>query len=694
METLCFVTLEILLLSRSQSTFGKERLIEKGEDDPMGDSLSQKPIPDENWTNDRTPFLDSLKSPVRLIDRDFQVVYANPAAQAIFADSKTIDWIASTHANDLDTNTQALSPPKTAWEEVFRTGRPASVLRCCCLAGQSRHYYEIELTPIADDTGRVEKVMEFWCDVTSLHWENDNLRYLLAAVDASSDMIMITDREGIIEYVNPAFCNTTGYSALEIIGQNPSLLKSDYHEPEFYRRLWETILAGNVWKGELTNRRKNGDLYTAEMCINPVCDENGRVNRFIAVTRDVTQRNEMRMSLQQSNQKLRCILENISAGVALIGPGYRVIESNRRLRQWFPSIRSGKQTRCFHCSREGLADTPCNGCPISRTFADGKVHEKISRGLQEDDRHFRFVTSPLFDNKGQVIAVIEMVEDVTDRFRYEQAEQDKQSLSEAVQSMNRVLGVVSHELRAPLAALRSSTEYLLSDKDRQTEQWDAILSIVNDEVIRLSEIVNNILEAARMNSGQVRWNWSIIKLSEACKTAFRVAESLIDANQVDLASQVTPPELCMNGDVDAISRLLINLLTNAAKHTSAGSIAVHIAEVFEKGMRFIQLEVADTGEGISLDIMEKLGQAFSLNSGCVTMDFIRGSGLGLSICKGIVTAHGGSIRVESQPRNGTTFTVRLRADLPAPITDQSEVVIQYDADSPYPQLQEASPVAG
>src|SRR5690606_15657184 len=98
----------------------------------------------------------------------------------------------------------------------------------------------------------------------------EQLRKLSMAIEQNFTSIEITDANGIIEYVNPIFSQVTGYSAEEIIGKKPSILKSGIHTPEFYKQLWQTISSGNLWQGEICNRRKDGSLYWEQVTISPV----------------------------------------------------------------------------------------------------------------------------------------------------------------------------------------------------------------------------------------------------------------------------------------------------------------------------------------------------------------------------------------------------------------------------------------
>lgn len=116
----------------------------------------------------------------------------------------------------------------------------------------------------------------------------DTVRKLWRAVEQSADLVMITDREGVIEYVNPAFEALTGYSPGELSGQTPRILKSSQQPSELYTELWQTILAGNVFRCAMVNRKKNGDVFVAEKTITPLRDGDGKITHFISNDRDIT----------------------------------------------------------------------------------------------------------------------------------------------------------------------------------------------------------------------------------------------------------------------------------------------------------------------------------------------------------------------------------------------------------------------
>jgi len=137
---------------------------------------------------------------------------------------------------------------------------------------------------------------------------------LWRAVEQTADLVIITDCSGVIEYVNPAFELLTGYSREEAIGQTPRILKSKQHPPRFYREMWRSILAGDVYRGAILNRKKNGETFLAQKTITPLRDGEDRITHFISTDRDITEQRRLEAQLQQA-QKMDAI-GRLAGGVA------------------------------------------------------------------------------------------------------------------------------------------------------------------------------------------------------------------------------------------------------------------------------------------------------------------------------------------------------------------------------------------
>jgi len=157
---------------------------------------------------------------------------------------------------------------------------------------------------IRDDTGNVIEFQSVGRDITDRFQAEETLHLQSAALEAVANSIVITDRQGNIQWANPAFTRLTGYNMDEIFGKNPrDLIQSGKQDHGFYKTMWDTILAGKVWRGELINRRKDGTLYHEEMTLTPVLDKNGGVIRFIAVKQDISERVQGEQALREASRK-------------------------------------------------------------------------------------------------------------------------------------------------------------------------------------------------------------------------------------------------------------------------------------------------------------------------------------------------------------------------------------------------------
>ncbi len=168
--------------------------------------------------------------------------------------------------------------------------------------------------PMRDAAGAIIGTFSISRDITERRLAEQSIRKLTRALEQSPVTIVITNAEGVIEYVNPRFVELTGYTAGEAIGQNPRVLKSGHQPAAFYRDLWQTIRSGHDWRGVFENRRKNGEIFTEQAVISPVKDESGAVTHFIAIKEDITERLRLEEQLRHS-QKMDAI-GRLAGGVA------------------------------------------------------------------------------------------------------------------------------------------------------------------------------------------------------------------------------------------------------------------------------------------------------------------------------------------------------------------------------------------
>jgi len=147
--------------------------------------------------------------------------------------------------------------------------------------------------PLLSGNGVVRGGVVVFRDISARKKAEERLQRLSSAVEHTADSVLITDLRGAIEYVNPAFEETTGYSSAEVLGQNPNILKSGVQDPQFYRDMWATILGGEPFRGTIVNRKKDGQRYYAEQTIAAMKDSNGQITHFVSVLKDMTERRKL-----------------------------------------------------------------------------------------------------------------------------------------------------------------------------------------------------------------------------------------------------------------------------------------------------------------------------------------------------------------------------------------------------------------
>ncbi len=168
--------------------------------------------------------------------------------------------------------------------------------------------------PLRDEEGRTEGLVGLAVDITERKRAEEQQALLSGVVEQAAESIIITDAQGTMIYVNPAFESLSGYSRAEAIGQNPRMLKSGDQDDAFYRRMWDTLARGEVWKGRLVNRRKDGTRFQEDATIGPVRDASGRLVNYVAVKRDVT--NEVRLERQLIQAQKMEAIGRLAGGVA------------------------------------------------------------------------------------------------------------------------------------------------------------------------------------------------------------------------------------------------------------------------------------------------------------------------------------------------------------------------------------------
>ncbi len=255
-----------------------------------------------------TNVINSLDSPFYVINvADYSIELANEAARALGI-ARNSTCYALTHQRETPCAGDEHPCPLV---RVRECKQPYTVEHIHYRPDGSAYHAEVHGYPILDEAGNVVQMIEYSLDITARKQAEAEIRKLTRSIEESASSVVITNAEGTIEYVNPAFERISGYSAADALGQNPRILKSGQMPPDFYEKMWETLSRGQVWRGEIINRKKDGSLYWEFTTISPVLDEQGRITHFVSIKEDITERKRIEEALAQERQKTDALLHNI-----------------------------------------------------------------------------------------------------------------------------------------------------------------------------------------------------------------------------------------------------------------------------------------------------------------------------------------------------------------------------------------------
>lgn len=351
-------------------------------------------------------------------------------------------------------------------------------------------------------------------DITERRRAEDQRRLQTQALEAAANSIIITDRDGIIQWVNPAFTRLTGYTAEEVVGENPRFLKSNRHNRAFYQTLWETILSGQIWRGQMINRRKDGTFYHDEMTITPVRNEQGAITHFIAIKQDVTGRVEAEARLHKWAQ----IFEHADWGI-VTGSA----ENPSIIEMMNPAF-----ARMHGRSMEELIGKPLVDifAPEVHTELPNHIRAAHERGhhsyqswnIRKDGSIFPVlvnVTAVKDPENGRVLYRVANVQDITDRVRAETEIRQKSQQLAFINSLNhaanrgdslaQLIDLVAHQVKDIFASNEASVYLVSEDKQYLVLQTPILSGKLRQGIEKI--IGRPIPEAKiRLVEGGVYWN--------------------------------------------------------------------------------------------------------------------------------------------------------------------------------------------
>ena len=512
-------------------------------------------------------------------------------------------------------------------------------------------------------------VLVSFMDITEYKKNEERLNVIIKGIEASPASIVVTDVDGNIEYVNPKFCEVTGYSEEEAIGQNPRVLRSDTYKPEFYKKMWDVITSGKSWRAEMLNKKKNGELFWEYVIISPIKNEKGIISNYIAIKEDITRRKEIENKLIKNEKYFKTLFETAPDGIFEINKDGTVINCNREFANSVNSSKdriigksasvyiknSGKYTKLFaKLKQEGSIESE-----LIQSNSDGSttvVWRKVT-AIYDKDNNF---TGALIYNRD--ISKIKETEKLLINAKNKAEESDK--LKSAF------LSNMSHEIRTPLNAIIGFSK-LVSKESVDINEKIKFTNYINVNSKLLLNLINDIIDISKIEANQLNINKQEFNLTNLFQELELIYNSQLKDNKKDIKLSLSIPNkpIHINTDELRLKQILINLLSNAIKFTEKGEIYFGYNINKDK----INLFVKDTGIGIPSD---KINLVFNRFVRIHNIEYKqKGTGLGLAIVKSLVNLLDGEISVKSKLNTGTEFKLSFPKNITITDTNNSEKLI-------------------
>ncbi|MDO8544585.1 MAG: PAS domain S-box protein [Opitutaceae bacterium] len=501
-------------------------------------------------------------------------------------------------------------------------------------------------------------------DITESRAVAERLRLQGAAVEAAANAIVITDRKGQIAWTNAAFTRLTGYDAAEVLGRNTRILKSGQHDDAYYANLWRTIAAGEVWHGEVVNRRKDGSHYMEEMSITPVRETSGEITNFIAIKQDVTARREAECRLAESEERFRALVENsmeLFIQARLDGMVIYASPNHGEITGWKASELIG--TSVFE--RVHPVDLP----QALGTMRQKEGQMEVRYRFKDGSWHWLESTVRTFAVAGGGRHAVIVSRDVTERKAAEAAiAQARDAALESARIKSEFLANMSHEFRTPMNGVLGMLQLLLDTELAPPQRHFAVTACHSAE--SLLAVLNDVLDFSKIEARMLAIEETDFSPRDVVEGALELLAERAQGKKLELVCAVgdTVPS-ALRGDPTRLRQVLLNLVGNAIKFTDHGEVVVRVeAQRDPAGAVRLAFEVRDTGIGIAPEVIPKLFQAFTQADGSTTRKY-GGTGLGLAITRRLIELMRGEIGVSSEVGRGSVFWFTLpiddsRGDLP------------------------------
>ena len=492
--------------------------------------------------------------------------------------------------------------------------------------------------------------------------KNKEISNLLHQYKYAIDECMIvskTDITGKIIYANAAFCEVSGYSEEELLGQQHNIVRNKENDSAIFKDLWQTIQSQRIWRGTLSNRNKNGSIYYVSSTIIPILNQEGETIEYMALRDEITEQVLLQKERQSLLERSEEIMNSQETMIVISDAVDGVVQANQKFFNvsGYKDIEHFRNEHSCVCDlfieKEGYLQT---STPEHYWIDDilkypEKIHKALMKNTQNREMIFDVRASNItLDSKQYTLSTFSDITEI-EEIR-EQAEAAQKAKSEFLANM-------SHEIRTPMNGISGFLQLLA--KTELTEKQKKYLDITESSMKTLLSIINDILDFSKIESGHMES--TLVEINPFVEFEKIFISFMPKAREKNISFEIKIDEklneYLMVDDLH-IRQVMQNLINNAIKFTPEhGTIVVEVKNIAKNETKDrVQFSVRDTGIGIAKENQAKILQAFSQADSSTTRKF-GGTGLGLSISKSLVALMGGTLQLSSQENKGSIFYFEL-----------------------------------